>query len=125
MLINTLGAHIAQLEPKGPFRPLAVTSAQRAAAAPQIPTMTELGYPGVTVTNWFMLAGPAGMPQDMVKRLGDATYAAMREPAVRAAHAQIGLESLGELTPQQMFAFVTREAERWVPVVKASGAKAE
>lgn len=125
MLINTLGAHIAQLEPKGPFRPLAVTSAQRAAAAPQIPTMTELGYPGVTVTNWFMLAGPAGMPPDMVKRLGDATYAAMREPAVRAAHAQIGLESLGELTPQQMFAFVTREAERWAPVVRASGAKAE
>lgn len=123
MLVNTLGAHIAQLEPKGPFRPLAVTSAQRAAAAPSIPTTTELGLPNVVITNWFMLAGPAGMPADVVKRMGDATYAAMREPTVRAAHAQIGLESLGELTPQQMFAFVSKEAERWAPVVKASGAK--
>ena len=123
MLVNTLGAHIAQLEPKGPFRALAVTSAQRAAAAPQIPTMTELGYPNVTITNWFMLAGPAGMPADVVKRLADATYSGMRETSVRAAHDQIGLESLGELTPPQMFAFVTKEAERWAPVVKASGAK--
>lgn len=123
MLVNTLGAHIAQLEPKGPFRALAVTSAQRAAAAPQVPTMTELGYPNVTITNWFMLAGPAGMPADVVKRLADATYSAMRETSVRAAHEQIGLETLGELTPPQMFAFVTKEAERWAPVVKASGAK--
>jgi len=123
MLINTLGAHIAQLEPKGPFRALAVTSAQRAAAAPQVPTMSELGFPNVTITNWFMLAGPAGLPADVVKRMGDATYAAMREPNVRAAHAQIGLESLGEMTPQQMFAFVSKEADRWAPVVKASGAK--
>jgi tripartite-type tricarboxylate transporter receptor subunit TctC len=123
MLINTLGAHIAQLEPKGPFRALAVTSAQRATAAPQVPTMTELGFPGVTITNWFMLAGPAGLPADIVKRMGDATYASMRDPNVRAAHAQIGLESLGELTPQQMFTFVSNEADRWAPVVKASGAK--
>jgi tripartite-type tricarboxylate transporter receptor subunit TctC len=123
MLINTLGAHISQLEPKGPFRALAVTSAQRAAAAPQVPTMSELGFPNVTITNWFMLAGPAGMPADIVKRMGDATYAAMRDPAIRAAHAQIGLESLGEMTPQQMFAFVSQEADRWAPVVKASGAK--
>jgi tripartite-type tricarboxylate transporter receptor subunit TctC len=123
MLINTLGAHIAQLEPKGPFRALAVTSAQRASAAPQVPTMAELGFPNVTITNWFMLAGPAGMPADIVKRAADATYAAMRDPTVRAAHAQIGLESLGEMTPQQMFTFVSNEADRWAPVVKASGAK--
>jgi len=125
MIINTLGAHIAQLEPKGPFRALAVTSAKRAAAAPQVPTMSELGYPNVTITNWFMMAGPSGLAPDVVKRMADATYLAMREPAVREAHAQIGLESLGELTPQQMFDFVSKEAERWAPVVKASGAKAQ
>jgi tripartite-type tricarboxylate transporter receptor subunit TctC len=123
MLINTLGAHIAALEPKGPLRALAVTSARRSVSAPDIPTMAEQGFPGVVVTNWFMLAGPAGMPTDIVKRLTDTTYAAMRDPAVRKAHEQIGLESLGELTPAQMSEFVGQEAARWAPVVKASGAK--
>jgi tripartite-type tricarboxylate transporter receptor subunit TctC len=123
MLVNTLGAHIAALEPKGPFRPLAVTSAQRAASAPTIPTMRELGYPNVVVTNWFMLAGPAGMAPDVVKRMADVTYAAMRDPSVKQVHDQIGMESLGELTPAQMVDFVNKEVDRWAPVVKASGAK--
>ncbi|MBC7778600.1 MAG: tripartite tricarboxylate transporter substrate binding protein [Proteobacteria bacterium] len=123
MLVNTLGAHIAALEPKGPLRALAVTSAQRSPSAPSVPTLRELGMPNVVATNWFMLAGPAGIAPDIVKRLADVTYASMREPAIRQAHDQIGLESLGEMTPAQMTEFVAREAERWAPVVKASGAK--
>ncbi len=123
MLINTLGAHVGAIEPKGPLRGIAVTSAQRSPSAPQIPTLRESGFPNVVVTNWFLLAGPAGLPAEVVKRMAEASYSALREPAVRAAHEQIGLESLGELTPAQMVEFVTREAERWAPVVKASGAK--
>lgn len=124
MLVNTLGAHIAVLEPKGPLRPLAVTSAERSPQVPEVPTLRELGLPNVVVTNWFVLAGPAGMPKEIVNRLAEVTYTTMRDPAVRKAHDMIALESLGELTPAQITEFVAKETARWAPVVKASGATA-
>jgi len=125
MLVNTLGAHIAAMEPKGPLRPLAVTSVERSPQLPDVPTLRELGLPNVVVTNWFVLAGPAGLPSEIVNRMAEVTYTSMRDPAARKAHELIGLESLGELTPAQITEFVVKETARWAPVVKASGAKAQ
>jgi len=120
-LWNTVGAHAGGVR-GGTLRGLAVTSAERIAATPDVPTVVEAGFPGSVASNWFLLAGPAGLPGEIVARLRVALAAAMAEPMVRERWVQLGLVSLGDPSPAEIARFVASEAERWGPVVRASGA---
>lgn len=119
-LWNTVGAHTGGVR-GGTLRGLAVTSAARLSSVPEVPTIIEAGFPGSVASNWFLLAGPAGLPAEIVGRLRSHLTAAMAEPTAQERWAGIGLVNLGDPTPEQIATFVMAEAERWAPVVRVAG----
>ena len=119
-LWNTVGAHTGGLQ-GGSIRGLAVTSEARISSVPSVPTIVEAGFPGSVASNWFLLAGPAGLSAEIVGRLRTHLSAAMAEPAARERWANIGMVALGDPTPSEIAGFVAREAARWAPVVRAAG----
>jgi tripartite-type tricarboxylate transporter receptor subunit TctC len=120
-LWNTMGAHTGSVR-GGTLRGLAVTSERRVAALPDVPTVVEAGFPGSVASNWFLLAGPAGLPAEIVARLRTTIAAAVTEAAIRERFDALGLVSLGDPTPEEMVRFVAAEGARWAPVIRASGA---
>jgi tripartite-type tricarboxylate transporter receptor subunit TctC len=119
-LWNTVGAHTGGVT-GGTLRGLAVTSQGRLGSVPAVPTIIEAGFPGAVASNWFLLAGPAGLPAEIVARLRAHLTAAMAEPAAQERWSAIGMVGLGDPSPEQIAAFVLAEAERWAPVVRAAG----
>jgi tripartite-type tricarboxylate transporter receptor subunit TctC len=89
---------------------------------PDVPTVAEAGFPGAVASNWFLLAGPAGMPGEVVARLRAAIAAAVADTAIRERLEGLGLVSMGDPGPEEIGRFVAGEAARWAPVVRASGA---
>jgi tripartite-type tricarboxylate transporter receptor subunit TctC len=120
-LWNTVGAHAGGVR-GGALRGLAVTSATRIATVPDVPTVAEAGFPGSVANNWFLLAGPAGLPAPIVERLRAAIAPMLAEPAMLERWVTLGLVSLGDPSPAEIAAFVANEAKRWEPVVRTSGA---
>ena len=112
----------------GRLRALAVTTAARASAMPDLPTIAEagrgLGLGGFDVGTWFGLFGPAGLPSEMLARLNKAFVAALDAPETKTRMAQL-LAEPSPSTPDQFAAFVKAELAKYGPVVKASGAKVE
>ncbi|WP_431285237.1 Bug family tripartite tricarboxylate transporter substrate binding protein [Humitalea sp. 24SJ18S-53] len=120
-LWNTVGAHVGGIRGNS-IRGLAVTSAERVGATPDVPTVIEAGFPGSVASNWFLLAGPANMSPEIVTRLRTMLAAAMAEALVKERFVGIGLVSLGDPAPAEIAGFVATEAARWAPVVRKSGA---
>ena len=112
----------------GRLRALAVTTAVRASAMPDLPTIAEagrsLGLGGFDVGTWFGLFGPAGLPAEMLAKLNKAFVAALDAPETKTRMAQLMAEP-SPSTPDQFAAFVKAELAKYGPVVKASGAKVE
>jgi tripartite-type tricarboxylate transporter receptor subunit TctC len=104
------------------LRALAVTSLQRAGAAPDIATMAESGFPGFEATSWFALLAPAGTPQEILRKLHTETVKALREPDLRAKFAELGMDIVGG-TPEQLAAILRADIPKWAKVIKESGAK--
>jgi tripartite-type tricarboxylate transporter receptor subunit TctC len=104
----------------GKVRALAVTSLKRSAALPDVPTLDEAGLKGYEVTAWFGLAAPAATPREAVLRLNEALNRATQDPQVREALESRGA-SIVRGTPEEGFAFVRNEVEKWGPVVKRAG----
>lgn len=119
-LWDTIGAHAAQIKAGG-LRALAVTGPERLALFPQIPTLKDLGFPKAVATNWFLLAGPAGLSADIAAKINDVCQKALLEPVVRERLDGIGLAPLGNLSPAKIQEFVSAEATMWAPIVKNSG----
>ncbi len=107
----------------GTIRALAVTAPRRVASFPEIPTYAELGYRELTATTWFALSGPASLPPDIVRRLNAEANRAIQSADVRPRLERDGIEPEA-MSPEAFTAFVKAEIERWTPVVRASGAKA-
>ncbi len=120
-LWNTVGAHVGGVR-AGSLRGLAVTSATRIATLPDVPTVVEAGFPGAVASNWFLLAGPANLPITIIDRLRAAITPMLAEPAMVERWVNLGLVPLGDPTPAEIAAFVAKEAARWEPVVRTSGA---
>jgi tripartite-type tricarboxylate transporter receptor subunit TctC len=118
--LTTAGAQIRS----GRLRGLAVSSAQRLTEYSQVPTYREQGYPQLVATVWFSISGPAGMPADIVNRLNSEIRRVLQLPDVRERLRSEGIEP-GTLDVNAFNAFVAAEIERWGPVVKASGARAD
>ncbi len=119
--IDTLPQNV-QFQKSGRLRLLAVTSAQRAAMAPDLPTIVEAGYPKLVAENFFGISAPAGLPRNIVDALNKATQAALEDPKLLKSFADFGIAT-GKMTPEQFTAFVQKQIADWGPAVKASGAK--
>jgi len=107
----------------GKLKALAVTTAQRSKALPDIPAMSET-LPGFEIDTWWGLVAPAGTPQEVVERLNKAFTEALRAPETQTRFAQLMAEPV-PTTPEQFGAFMKKELARYEPVVKASGARVD
>jgi tripartite-type tricarboxylate transporter receptor subunit TctC len=102
----------------GTITPLAVSSANRLAELPAVPTLKELGYPNLVATTWFAISGPAGMPADIVDRMNQEVSKALHTPAVRQRLKSEEIET-ADMSPSQFTAFVEEEIARWTPIAKS------
>jgi tripartite-type tricarboxylate transporter receptor subunit TctC len=120
-LLVTLPAAIEHIR-AGRLPALAVTSAARSTALPEVPTLAEAAdLPGYEVVTWQGILAPSGTPATVVERLNAALLGALARPGVAEGLRRQGFEITGS-TPQAFAALVRDEAERWPPVVRASGA---
>jgi len=108
----------------GRLRALAVTTPKRIAAAPDVPTVAEAGYPSYEVTNWHGLVGPKGLPKDIVARLNREVNESLKSDDVKKILASDGLEPAGG-TPEELGAIIKKEIGRWGEVVRRAGVKAD
>jgi tripartite-type tricarboxylate transporter receptor subunit TctC len=106
----------------GRLRVLAITTAKRSPALPEVPTVAEAGLPGFEVTGWFGLMAPAGTDAAQVARLNAELNRAIASAEVRARFASLGLEPMSS-TPQQFGALVQAEIAKWGKVVKEAGVR--
>jgi tripartite-type tricarboxylate transporter receptor subunit TctC len=109
----------------GRMKGLAVTTARRIPALPDVPTMEESGYPGFVSGSWQGLLAPAGTPPEIIERLHAVTAEALRHPDVVRRYATGGVEPVSSRTPDEFADFMAREARRWGEVAERSGAAAD
>lgn len=108
----------------GKLRPLAAASPKRNPLLPNLPTFAELGLPAVNVALWYGLMAPAGTPPDIIARINREVNQALKSPDVLERFAAQGTEALGG-SPEQAAAYVKQELDRWGPVIKRAGIKAD
>ena len=108
----------------GKLRALAVTSAKRSPAAPELPTVDETALPGFEANTWHGVVVPAGTPGAIVARLNREIVAILHLPDVVERFSSQGAEALGS-TPEEFAAYIKSETLKWAKVVRDSGAKAE
>ena len=108
----------------GHVRALAVTSAQRSPAAPDVPTMEEAGVKDCVISEWNGILAPAGTPKPLIDRLSAELARIMRDPAIKAKFADLGVDAIGS-TPAELAAFMEDERRKWAEVVKAANIKIE
>lgn len=108
---------------EGKIRAIAVTTAKRSSAAPEIPTIAET-IPGFEATTWFAMFAPAGTPKPVVDKLNAEVVRVFRLPDVAERLKTLGLETVLS-SPEELSAYQATEITKWTKVVKDSGARAE
>jgi tripartite-type tricarboxylate transporter receptor subunit TctC len=108
----------------GEVKALCITGAQRDPDLPNVPTIGEAGYPGVTSTSWNGIVAPAGTPKAVITLLNAKINELVKNPEFKAKALNIGLVAAGG-TPEEFKAHIARERARWTKVVQVSGAKVE
>jgi tripartite-type tricarboxylate transporter receptor subunit TctC len=122
MSFNNGPESVGQLE-AGTLRALAVTTASRASFLPNVPSMSET-VPGYDTEVWWGLLGPAGLPPDILAKLSHDFVAALNTDAVKERLAKLGAMPIGS-SPQAFDAKIHADYEKWGPIIKAPGIKAE
>ncbi|WP_311223116.1 MULTISPECIES: tripartite tricarboxylate transporter substrate binding protein [unclassified Acidovorax] len=102
----------------GRLRALAVTSAQRSALAPDLPTLAESGLPGFSSVTWFGVYLPAGAPPALVERVHAAFAKAIKAPELAESLAKLGVEPAKPSTPAQFGSLVQTDSDRWASVIR-------
>ncbi len=133
-VVDVLAGHVSVMTPSiltglpyakdGRLRALGVTSAKRAAGAPDIPTIAEAGVPGYEATQWFGMLAPAGTPPDVVNRIHKELVRVLDDAQMRERFAADGAEPVGS-TPEQFHAYIRAETAKWANVVKQAGIRPE
>ena len=109
----------------GRLKALAVTSAKRSPAFPDLPTIAEAAnLPGYEATSWFGVVGPANMPADILSKDSAELMAAINSPSVKEKYLLMGAQPVGN-TPAQFANFIKAEITKWTKVVKESGARVD
>ena len=104
----------------GQVRPLAVASAKRLAALPNVPTAAELGVAGYESAAWFAFMGPKGLPRPIVERVNREVAAAMQDPAVRQRFNDLGAEPHAS-SPEELGRFISAEVAKWRGIIQKGG----
>jgi tripartite-type tricarboxylate transporter receptor subunit TctC len=123
-LMFTTVASAASLVESGQLRAIAVTSAERSPAFPQIPTVAEAGVPGYAAESWYGLFAPAGTPADIIDRLNKSAASAVQSEAFKRLGVNEGLVTVA-LPPEALDRYVRSEEERWRRVIREAGIKVE
>ena len=108
----------------GRIKVLAASTAERTRAMPEVPTIAESGLPGFDAFTWFGVAGPPGMPRDIVSKLHAEIVKAVAPSEVRARLEAVGAEVVAG-TPEEFSEFQKKEAAKWAKVVKDAGIRPE
>jgi len=123
IMFDTVAAINTQVK-AGNVRALAVTTAKRAAIAPEIPTMAEAGLPGYETSTWGGILAPAGTPKAVVAKLNTEMNRILALPDVKQRMTDAGIE-VGGGTPQQFNDFIQSEMVKWAKVAKDAGIQPE
>ena len=118
--VNTALPHVRSGKVKG----LAIASARRSPAIPDVPTLTESGVTGADADSWLGILGPAGIPEPIVAKLQQEIAAALNDPPIKERLAGIGLTVVAS-TPAQFLAMLPGEVTKWGEAVRRSGAKVD
>jgi tripartite-type tricarboxylate transporter receptor subunit TctC len=122
LMFASLPGSIDQIR-AGRIRAIAVTSAKRTGAAPEIPTVAESGVPGYEASSWFGLLAPAGTPKGILMRLNSEALKALRARDVHELLVRQGMDPAGS-TPAEFDAYLRSEIAKWTRVVREAGIKA-
>jgi len=106
----------------GAIRAIGAGMATRMRAMPELPTLQEQGLKGFECYTWNAILAPAGTPQPIVDRLGEAVNKALDDPTVFKRLQEAGIDPTPGSTPKQAAAFIKAELAKWGPIIKASGA---
>jgi tripartite-type tricarboxylate transporter receptor subunit TctC len=111
----------------GSVKGLATTSDLRLEVAPDLPTFAELGFPALSFSAWFGVFAPKGTPREIIRRLNAAITDALTDPAVRSRLVNLGMDVFPreQLTPEALGSLVRAEIEKWWPIMKEFGIRAE
>jgi tripartite-type tricarboxylate transporter receptor subunit TctC len=125
VMTPNITGQVLQLHRTGKIRILAVNSAERLKAAPEIPTAAEQGLRGMIGQLFLGLFVPVATPRAIADRIGDATRQLMADDEFQKVLLASGLEASSDSSPEKAQRFINEETARWGPVVKASGFKVE
>jgi tripartite-type tricarboxylate transporter receptor subunit TctC len=123
-LVCTAVAGAQQFMKSGRLKGLGLSSAKRAAGAPDVPTFIESGLPGFVVDSWVGILAPAKTPKAIVDRLQREIAAVLKEPEVRERLGVLGIDPVGN-KPEEFAAQIRADLERWGPVVKQANIRIE
>jgi len=123
LTFNNIPESMGQIE-AGAVRPLGVTTAERSAVLPNVPTIAEAALPGYDTGVWWGFLAPAGSPAAVTAKLAKDCAEAVAVPAVRAKLLQLGATPIGS-SPEVFAKLIRDEYDRWGPIIKAAGIKIE
>jgi len=123
VMFETIIATLSLVQ-SGKLRAIAVSSATRSSALPDMPTISESGYPGFSGVPWVAMAAPAKTPRQIVTRLNADINKILTAPDTRQSFQNQGSEPM-VMTPEQLSEFVKAETAKWARAVKLSGAKVD
>ena len=123
MMFDALPSSMTQAQ-AGKIRPFAVLDDKRFAGLPDVPTAAELGYPGIDASAWFGLVAPAGTQTAVVENMNRGVNQALDQPELQRKLTQIGAVPMPG-NAQVFAAFVQAERDRWLPVARDLGLKAQ
>ncbi len=103
------------------LRPIAVSSEERTTQLPDVPTVSESGFPGFRTVTWNGLMAPTGTPKDVIDKVAREVALAVKQPAIAERLYALGVDPLGD-TPEQFAATVAADIPMWAEAVKISGA---
>ena len=111
----------------GSVKPFAVTGKARLKSSPDIPTADEAGLPGFVTTLWYGLWVPKDTPKEIIAKLNATMMQVLADPSVQKRFGELGIEITppAQQTPEALAAYQKQEAERWWPIIKASGIKVD